>query len=64
MAIEPDATDADPDALAQRLEDALDRIAASGSRPTSTASNTAEIAAQLDRMIDRLRDELAADAQI
>lgn len=62
MAIEPDATDADTEAAAQRLEAALDRIAAAGPRPTANGNTTA-IATQLDRMITRLRDELATDPQ-
>ena len=60
MADQPDATDADTEAAAQRLEAALDRIAAS--RPAPGGDST-DIAAGLDRLITRLRDELAADPQ-
>jgi hypothetical protein len=60
LAIEPDATDIDTEAAAQRLDAALDRIAASRPAPDG---NTSAIAAGLDRMISRLRDELATDPQ-
>lgn len=63
MAIQPDATDADTEAAAQRLEAALDRIAATRPRPVAADANNPVIAAQLDRMIARLQDELAADPQ-
>lgn len=63
MAVQPDATDADTETATRRLEAALDRIAAAGSRPAENDERSASIAAQLDRMIDRLRDELATGAQ-
>ena len=53
----------DPEAAANRLETALERIARSAARPRDTAADDSalsaeEIAARLDRLIDRLRTVL------
>ena len=63
MAHHPEATDLDADAAAQRLEAALDRIAAAGARSVTPAGNNAALAEGLDRMITRLRDALAVAPQ-
>lgn len=58
----------DPEAAAQRLETALDRIAqatvreAVPSAEASSAINTEEIAARIDGLIDRLRTALGSAA--
>ena len=54
----------DPEAAADRLEAALERIAQAGARPAepSAAVDTQEIAARLDGLIDRLRTALGLAA--
>jgi hypothetical protein len=62
MTATPDSTTEDPAEAAERLELALERIAALADRPAPPPSATTEIAGRLDSVIARLRAGLGPDA--
>ena len=68
MSTTPDSTNDDATAAAERLEQALERIAALAARPAASAepgladTATPEIADRLDQVIAKLRAGLGPDA--
>ncbi len=67
MTATPDSTTDDATAAAERLEQALERIAALAARPAAaepgiTETATPEIAERLDQVIAKLRAGLGPDA--